>query len=202
VFAALLDTCVLWPSLQRDFLLPLAIEGLYRPLWSAAILEELEYEEARKLVERGEDAAKAAVRAGHLIQRMTVAFDDAQVSGWEGLDGTYDLPDPDGEHVLAAAVVGGAGAIVTHNAKDFPFSRLPSGLDVLSPKKFAENTVALSPARARAAVDAIARRSGVNGRSMTTLDILTQRYGMDQAAELIRKIPGSRRTELDNALVD
>jgi hypothetical protein len=193
VFTALLDTCVLWPSLQRDFLLSLAIEGLYRPAWSTVILDELEYEEARKLVERGEDEAKAAARAGYLIRRMTAAFNDAQVSGWEGLDGTYCLPDPNDEHVVAAAVVGGAGAIVTHNMKDFPLSRLPDGLDVLTPKQFAENTVALSPARARAAVDAISRRSGVNGRSMTMsdiLEILAQRYGMGQAAELIRQVPG------------
>ncbi|ADG75877.1 hypothetical protein Cfla_2994 [Cellulomonas flavigena DSM 20109] len=61
--AALLDTCVLWPSLQRDVLLSFAIEGLY-------------------------------------------------------------------EHVVAAAVVGGVGVIVTDNLSDFPPSAVPRRIDV------------------------------------------------------------------------
>jgi hypothetical protein len=53
VFAATLDTNVLWPSLQRDVLLSFAVEGIYRPLWSSAILDELAFHEARRLNQRG-----------------------------------------------------------------------------------------------------------------------------------------------------
>src|SRR3954470_20491733 len=69
VFTALLDTSVLWPSLQRDFLLSLAIEGLYRPVWSSAILEELEYHEAQKLTNRGVPPTEAEQRAADSSSR-------------------------------------------------------------------------------------------------------------------------------------
>ncbi len=98
MFAALLDTSVLWPSLQRDFLLSLAIEGLNRPLWSTEILAELEYHETQKLINRGKHPDAAAARASHLISQMTTAFDDALVENWEPHDGTFHLPDANDEH--------------------------------------------------------------------------------------------------------
>ena len=92
MFAALLDISVLWPSLLRDFLLSLAIERMYRPSWSNAILAELEYAESHKLMDRGEQPDVAATRARHLIDQMTAAFDDALVENWEPLEGTFGLP--------------------------------------------------------------------------------------------------------------
>ena len=190
MFTALLDTSVLWPSTQRDFLLSLAVEGLYRPVWSSAILDELEYHESIKLQERGVPRDEAEARAARLIQRMTV-FSDAEVTGWEPLEGTFGLPDPDDEHVAAAAALAGAGAIVTSNLKDFPADRLPDSLQVLPPHEFAANTVSLDPSRAALAVTTMATRSGRLGpkRSPTDLlDILEHRYTMGTAAALIRPL--------------
>jgi len=191
VFTALLDTCVLWPSLQRDFLLSLAIAGMYRPIWSSAILEELEISENAKLTDRaGMSSGEAELRARHLIEEMRANFEDAEVVGWEGLEGSYGLPDPDDEHVLAAAVVGGAGAIVTLNSKDFPRAMMPHGLEVLSPAAFALSTVSLKPDQAWQAVREIVDRSGKRGPVRTTdevLNVLAGRYGMIDAVDLLRE---------------
>ena len=160
MFTALLDTSVLWPSLQRDFLLSLAIEGVYRPVWSAAILEELEYHEAKKLVKRGATAPDGARKAQHLIVQMRKSFDDAEVVGWEPLEGTFGLPDPDDGHVAAAAVIARAGSIVTENLKDFPAAKLPADLQVLPAAVFAYNSVGVDPVGSLRAVRTIAERSG------------------------------------------
>ena len=77
MFTAALDTNTLWPSVRRDFLLSLAIDGLYRPVWSERTLEELEYCEFHKLTARGETGEEAAQRARFLITGMREAFDDA-----------------------------------------------------------------------------------------------------------------------------
>ncbi|QIK66019.1 PIN domain-containing protein [Nocardioides sp. HDW12B] len=187
MFAAILDTCVLWPSLQRDFLLSMAIEGLYRPLWSEAILEELHRHEQAKLIERehaSEDQALAA--ADRLVGSMRSAFDDALVIGWEPLEGTFGLPDVDDEHVVAAAVVGGAGAIVTDNLKHFPVDRVPRDIQVLSAVEFASNTADVNPEHAANAIREISRRhQNPPHTPHEILDLLVHRYGMTDVAELV-----------------
>lgn len=188
MFTATLDTNVLWPSLQRDFLLSLAVEGAYRPTWSSVILDELEFHEAAKLVKRGMLQGEAAERASNLVAAMRREFADAEVEGWEPLEGTFGLPDPDDEHVVAAAVIAGAGAIVTENTKHFPSGKIPHSIQVLTAREFAKNTVALNPPHALAAVQEIANRSGRHGPELTPqgiLDILRDRYNLVEAVDMM-----------------
>jgi hypothetical protein len=187
VFTALLDTSVLWPSLQRDFLLSMAVQNLYRPIWSQAILDELIRTEADKRVRRGAEPEQAAQAARRLIEQMEWAFDDACVTGWEALEGHYGLPDPNDEHLVAAALIGGAGVIVSDNVKDLPAKLLPVGLEVVPAARFAADTVSVSPQIALQALREISRRYGNPSRSVDDLlDLLRLRYGMDDAVELIR----------------
>lgn len=187
MFAVLLDTCVLWPSLQRDFLLSLAVEGLYRPLWSERILLELELSECAKLVARGENEQIGAARAQRLVATLASRFDDALVMNWEPHEGTFGLPDRDDEHVVAAALVGGAEAIVTQNLRDFPTDRLPDGLSVRTAAQFAADTVAVSPETAVHGLRTmLSRYRNPSIGEEDALKVLVTRYGMDDAVELLR----------------
>ena len=51
---------------------------------------------------------------------MNQAIPDCLITGYEHLIEQLLLPDPNDRHVLAAAICGGAQAIVTTNTKDFP----------------------------------------------------------------------------------
>ncbi|MEO7148199.1 MAG: PIN domain-containing protein [Terrimesophilobacter sp.] len=192
MFIAVLDSCVLWPSTLRDFLLSLAIEQLYTPAWSSAILEEVQYNEAEKLKGRPQyvTVEEADMRAARLVANMQSAFPDALTTGWEPLEGTFGLPDIDDEHILAAAVMAGAGAIVTDNRKDFPADNLPYGIEVLSPQDFARDTVSLNPYTALKAIRAITARSGRHGLALSEgalLNILQNRYHLTDAVSLLNE---------------
>jgi hypothetical protein len=127
---AVLDACVLYPTVLREVLLGAARAGLYQPMWSARILEE--WARAAAKLGPGQEALArgevALIRAG---------FPQAEVSAAPGLEARLWLPDAADIHVLAAAVAGGAEAVVTFNAKDFPRGVLAEeGLRRLDPDGF------------------------------------------------------------------
>ena len=136
-YTAVLDACVLVPVSLADTLLRIAEKGLYRPLWSDRILTEAQV--AIEEIHPGADAAKR-------FMDMRDAFEDALVTGWEGLQAGLFLPDEDDRHVVATAIRGGATAIVTANVADFPAAALgPLGLQAVHPDDFLLDQLDLSP---------------------------------------------------------
>lgn len=124
MFSALLDACTLVPSLKRDVLLEVAERTVYRPLWSAEILDETGRAILRINDKLGKPTDVTTSYVRRLLAQMNRAFPDALVTGWEPLVSTIDLPDPNDRHVVAAAVIGRADVIVTENRKDFPAGNL------------------------------------------------------------------------------
>lgn len=110
---ALLDTCVIYPTVMRQMLLGVAGKGVFVPLWSARILEEWQ-RAALKLGPEG--AAQADAERALLV----TDWPDAIVNWPSSLEDRLWLPDPADIHVLAAAIAGSADIILTLNAKDFP----------------------------------------------------------------------------------
>jgi predicted nucleic acid-binding protein len=110
---ALLDACVLVPSVQRGLLLGAAAAGGFAPLWSARILEEWA-RASRRLPGLAEAEARAEIAA------MRARWPEAEVAPDPALEAGLALPDPGDVHVLAAAIAGGADTLVTRNRADFP----------------------------------------------------------------------------------
>ncbi len=113
-YAVVLDACVLVPIALADTLLRLAERDLYRPLWSTRIVAEA----TDAIAEIHPEIPPEQVRRRFAV--MDDAFEDAGVEGWENLEHTVTLPDPDDRHVVGVAMVDRADAIVTANVRDYP----------------------------------------------------------------------------------
>lgn len=148
-FSAVLDACVLVPVTQADSLLRLAAAGLYRPLWSARILDEMV--DALERIHPDMMATGAARRRASV---MNAAFVDACVEEGDGAMLTaFELPDADDAHVVEAAVWGRADVIVTNNLKDFPDSALSRlNLQAQHPDRFLLDQLDLDPDRVMGAL--------------------------------------------------
>jgi predicted nucleic acid-binding protein len=172
VFSALLDTCVLVPSHLRDVLLETANRGVYRALWSEQILTELERTVRTLRTQRGSDGQETEVYIERLLRQMRTAFPDAAVEGWQPLIETFNLPDPNDRHVVAAAFAGRADVLVTQNLKDFPPDRLGPQLQVQDSDTFLLDALDLNRNETLAALRAVAFRTGRTGPALTALEIL------------------------------
>lgn len=146
---ALLDACVLYPTVLREILIGVAGQGAFVPLWSDRILEEWA-RAARKF------GPVAEVQARGEVASLRAAFPAAAVAVPTGLARRLHLPDPDDVHVLAAAIAGGADVIVTFNAADFPRATLAEeGIVRMAPDEFLTDLWRTDPAPVAAAVAAV-----------------------------------------------
>lgn len=146
---AVLDACVLYPTVQREMLLAVARAGLFAPVWSARLLEEW----ARAAARRGA-LEEAQARAEIAVTRA--AFPGAEAAPPEGVAARLWLPDAADVHVLATAVAASADGIVTVNARDFPRGALAEeGLARWEPDGFLLALWLRAPAAVAAAAEAV-----------------------------------------------
>lgn len=172
---ALLDACVLIPPVQRDCLLSVALAGYFRPLWSDRILGEWAQAAAR----RGEPHAEA-------IAAARAAFPGASVAPAPGLEARLHLPDAGDIHVLAAAIAGGADAIVTWNAADFPRGALRAeGLDRRDPDGFLWEIFSGDPAGVGAVLEGVRQRAEARAGMPVALAPLLKRARLPRLARAL-----------------
>lgn len=188
-FRAVLDANVLFPFSLRDTLLRLAEPEpspapapLYIPLWSDRILEEM----VRNLVR---DRRMEQERADRLASLMRSAFEDASV-GAEAIAVLEDsmTNDPADRHVLAAAVVGGAEAIITFNLEHFrPEACEPFRVEATHPDDFLLALYGLAPGRVVAEVRRQANDLTNPPWSFADLTDALERAGVAEFANALRQ---------------
>src|SRR5262249_5087261 len=128
---AFLDASVLYPALLRNFLMHLALRDLFQPRWSDRVHEEW----IAALLRNRPDLTFAQLARTRRLMDENV--EEALVGGYEHLVDQLPLPDPKDRHVLAAAIHGGAGVIVTSNLRDFPADVLAAyAIDAQRPDTF------------------------------------------------------------------
>lgn len=142
-YTALVDACSLVSVWRRNLLLSLAEAEFFRLRWSKTILDETERALAKLHHQRGNSDGDA--RARKAIAAMTKAFPEAMVEDFaQLLANPLGLPDPNDEHVIAAAVKTQAQAIVTENISDFPADLLDRlNLEARTADEFIADTIAL-----------------------------------------------------------
>ena len=129
-----------------------------------------------------------ATKLPAVVALMNSSVPDCLVTHYEKLAESLELPDPDDRHVLAAAIVGHADAIVTFNTKDFPEAVLqPYGIEVQHPDEFVVNQLQLQKIPALSAIKKMRARWTNPARPAQELITAFELRGMPMTADLLRE---------------
>jgi hypothetical protein len=163
---ALLDACVLYPTVMRELLLGAAAAGLYEPRWTPRIAEEWALA-ARRHGPDGEAQTRGEIALAQARFPRVLAVPSP------GVEARLWLPDANDVHVLAGAIAAHADVIVTANAKDFPRNILAEeGLSRADPDAFLLGLFEASPHVMRPVAEAVlaeARRLSEEDWTLRTL---------------------------------
>ena len=114
------------------------------------------------------------------------------LTGFEDLIEGLELPDPNDRHVLAAAILAGAQAIITLNLGDFPDGKLaPYNVEAKHPDDFVLDAIDLAPGLVTTAL--LCRPSGLRNPPRTVgelLDILRDQ-GLVRSVAKLRELFGA-----------
>ena len=181
-FTVIYDSCVLYPNYLRDLLIRIARTGLVRARWTERILAEVR---DNLHTNRGIDVKKLQ----QLTDLMTAAVPNCIVTGYEDLESSVVLPDPNDRHVLAAALRAGAQQLVTANLKDFPGSVLaPFDIEAISADRFVLNQIGI---RAGVIAQVVVEAAGdCRAPPLTVADLLSiyGRSGLVRSSAVLRNL--------------
>jgi predicted nucleic acid-binding protein len=183
-YTAILDANVLYPPPVADLLASLAVAGLYHARWTREIHEEWIRGVLRTKPNLSEKLQRRA-------DQMNRAVPDSLVENYQHLIPSLALPDEADRHVLAAAIVGHADAIVTFNLKDFPAAALrPYNIEAIHPDDFVMNQMEINQIRALEAIKTMRARFRNPPLSAQTLIQVFERNQLPQLAAFLRGAEG------------
>lgn len=180
-YTAVLDACVLYPAPLRDLLLSLAQTGMYHARWSHQIQDEW----VRNLLIKRPDLKKEDL--ARTCKAMNASVLDCLIENYETVASTLELPDPDDRHVLGAAIIGHADAIVTFNLRDFPAEILSVyNIEAQHPDDFIANQLDLRQLEALAAIKAMRARLRNPPKTASELITTLERNQLPLTASILR----------------
>ncbi|MFN4192038.1 MAG: RSP_2648 family PIN domain-containing protein [Tabrizicola sp.] len=164
---AVLDACVLYPTVLREILQGAGEAGLFQPVVSERILREWVLATAKL-------GPEAPVIAAGEAAAFRTAFPRGLVRDHPEIEARLVLPDPNDRHVLASAIASGADAIVTFNAQDFPGHVLAAeGITRRDPDGFLWELQSRHPEAMAAIVEAVrAKAEAISGQPVALKALL------------------------------